>query len=149
MNLKQKMIQDILNKISIMEQNTFLMPIGFSDKTEMTNHEWSYRSYTSDKKGDNRYCTIEIYLDSELICKIIFHGNNIKIDQYFNEKQKGLKEVNYYISEIFEELHSFKNHNEGIKKLRKDLSQKKIDLLNAKNDVEFLQKRIKDFNVIK
>jgi hypothetical protein len=148
-NEKSKLKDEVLSKISIMENNTFLFPISWSEKTDMVNEEWSYKTYNSGNKGLQRYHNFEIYINDKKIVDIQFRGNSIQILQDLSEKQITLKTVSFYISTIFKEMHSFKNHNEGKRDIRKKINERLSNIERLKKEIEKLRQQLIDSDLSK
>lgn len=141
---KKQLKESIIEKIEKMEQNTFLFPHSWSDEVDMIDEDWKYKTYNSGSTGSRRYHNFEIYEEGQKIHDINFRGEQIEITQDLEKKAITLKEVEYYISAIYEEKHSFKNHNEGRRRIRKDLDQKRKDLISIKEQIEVLKKKLFD-----
>lgn len=142
---KSEIKKQILEKISIMEQNTFLFPLSWSEKIEMEDYSWSYKTYNSGSKGVSRYHNIEIYNSDIKILDINFRNSNIEIIQNLDLKAITYLDVLNYVSIIFDEKHSFKNHSEGKRKIRKSINEKKQLVKNNLKEIELLEQRLLDF----
>lgn len=145
---KSEIKKQILEKISIMEQNTFLFPLSWSEKIEMEDYPWSYRTYNSGHKGISRYHNIEIHVGNNKILDINFRNNNIEIVQNLDLKTVTYLDVLNYVSIIFDEKHSFKNHSEGKRKIRKTITEKTDLIKRTLAEVELLKQRLIDFKEI-
>lgn len=146
--IKSKLKKEILDKISIMENNTFLFPKSWSDKIDMINEDWSYRTYHSGSTGGSRYHNLEIYTEGEKFLDIGFRGNSIRIEQDLDNKQIGFEDILFYVSAIFKELHSFKNHNEGKRVIRKKISEKMEAKKRIIKEIVDLKQQIIDFKLL-
>lgn len=137
----------IFDMIGKMETNTFLFPKSWSDKIQMTDYEWSYKTYNAEKIGKDRYHNFEIYNGSTKILDINFRGYEIEVEQNIFKKQITYKDVLFYIEAIFNELHSFKNNSEGIKKIRKDIQYIKESIMQKQKELKDLEKRLLDSKI--
>jgi len=142
---KSEIKKQILEKISIMEQNTFLFPLSWSEKTDMEDYSWSYKTYNSGSKGVSRYHNIEIHNGNDKILDINFRNSNIEIIQNLDLKTVTYLDVLKYVSIIFDEKHSFKNHSEGKRKIRNSINEKKQLVKNTLKEIELLEQRLLDF----
>ncbi len=146
--IKSKLKQEILDKISIMENNTFLFPKSWSDKIDMIDEEWSYKTYNNGEVGDNRYHNLEIHVEDDTILNVGFRGNRIQVIQDLDKKQTSIKDVLFYVTKIYEELHSFKNHDEGKRDIRKKITQAKQRKKQADEDIKELKQQLIDLKTL-
>jgi len=138
MSNTKKQLEEINVLISKMEQNHFLLPDSWSDTIEMTNHEWSYRTYVAAPRNlrVDRYINIEIYVGTKKIHDINFRGNDIIIEKKLGGKSLSVTKVLFYVGEIFKEKHSFENHYQGKRKIRKEISRLNEDLRSIKKQIQ-------------
>lgn len=142
---KKEFKKQIIEKISKMESNTFLFPKSWANMIDMIDYNWSYKTYNSGSVGINRYHNIEIHKEGIKIIDINFRSNDmITVVQDLAERQITLKDINYYITAIYDELHSFKNHNEGKRKIRKEISQKLVDIKTNQDELKVLRQQLID-----
>ena len=139
---KQAAAERVRNLIAQMEQNTFLFPKGWSDTIQMTHFEWAYRAYHAGHVGDARYHNVEIFLLGKKIMEIAFRGNKIEVQQDLSQKAVTIDEVEYYITEIYNEMHTFKNHASGVREIRKKLVDKLQSIKQLNNEVQDLKQQI-------
>jgi len=111
----------------------------------MEDYVWSYKTYNSGSKGVSRYHNIEIYNSSSKVLDINFRNSNIEIIQNLDLKPVTYLDVLNYVSIIFDEKHSFKNHNEGKRKIRSSINEKKRFIQNTLKEIELLEQRLIDF----
>ena len=145
---KSEIKSQILQKIEIMEQNTYLFQKSWSNNIEMIDFDWNYRTYNSGTIGVNRYHNIEIFTLNKKILEMLFRGNSIHIIQDLDAKPINLKDVLFYVEAIFEEKHSFKNHNEGKRKIRETITMKMAGIESAKNEIIALKQQLIDINTL-
>ena len=141
--------KQILEKITIMEQNTFLFPKSWSETIDIIDEEWSYRTYNSGGFGNSRYHKVEIYLINKKILDINFRGTEIEVIQNLDVKPITYSDILKYITYIFNEKHSFKNHNEGKRKIRESIKRKIQDIETAKKLIIELKQQLADIDKLK
>jgi len=146
--MKKQIKTAILEKISTMEQNTFLFPKYWSNTIEMTNEDWSYRTYNSGSNGVNRHHNIEIFILNKKVLEINFRGNSIEVIQDLDKKPITLKNVLDYVTSIYEELHSFKNHKEGKRKIRTEINQANLSIKQLEEKIRDLKLQLIDIDKI-
>lgn len=144
MKSKKEQIKSIFEKIEKMETNTFLFPESWSDKIDMIDYDWSYRTYNSGNVGKNRYHNIEIYNEDEIILTIDFRREKVEVVQDLSKPTTTAKEVHFYIEAIYNELHSFKNHTEGKRDIRNKINAKIREIKKSNEDLVKLRKQLKD-----
>lgn len=147
MNKNLKIKNEILEKISKMENNTFLFPLSWSDKVQMKDHDWSYKLYNSGSKGTNRYHNIEIYSKNEKLIEINFRGNKIQTIQDLSEKIIRINDVYFYVSAIYDEMHSFENHDEGKRKIRVEIEEAYSNIKKIEDSIIVLKRRLIDSKI--
>ena len=143
-NTNKDLKQEILKMISDMENNTFLFPHSYSETIDMIDLEYSYRTYNNGARGESRYHNVEIYVEGSKILEINFSGNTISYKHDIDKKPLKLKEIHSYILDIYNEKHSFKNHNEGRRNIRKKIKEKRLIIKTAKQEIEYLNKQLLD-----
>ena len=142
---KKQLKAEIIQMIEAIEQNTFLFPLSWSDKIQMTNYDWEYKTYNSGSVGVNRYHNIEIHEREETVLIIDFRRENtIEVTQDLAKNNITLRQVHFYISAIYEELHTFKNHNEGARKIRKNITKKLAQIRTEKKELAVLRQQLTD-----
>jgi len=134
----------ILEKISVMEQNTFLFPKSWSNTIEMINEDWSYRTYNAERYGSDRYHNIEIFILNKKVLDINFRGNSIEVVQDLDKSPVTLKNILEYVTKIYEELHSFKNHKEGKRKIRTEINQAQLSIKKLEEEIKSLKIQLTD-----
>lgn len=145
---KSEVKKQILEKIAIMEQNTFLFPPSWSNTIDMIDEDWSYKTYNSGSKGVSRYHNIEIHVANKKILDMNFRGNSIEVVQNLDNKAVSFNDVLKYVTTIFDEKHSFKNHSEGKRKIRESINQKTQKIEQMKNDIALLKNQLIDLDKI-
>jgi hypothetical protein len=145
---KSEVKNQILEKIAIMEQNTFLFPPSWSDTIDMIDEDWSYKTYNSGSKGISRYHNIEIHYFNKKILDINFRGNSIQVIQDLDNKTVSFNDVLKYVTSIFDEKHSFKNHNEGKRKIRESINKNTQQIEQLKKDIALLKTQLIDLDKI-
>lgn len=140
---------EILDKISKMELNTYLFPVGYTQAVNMTNYEWSYRTYNNGSTGAGRYHTIEIVEEGKTILRLLIGNDIVNYIYYIGEKNLKPEEVLFYVNEIFKEKHSFQDSNEGLKNLRGELNALFNQKESINNDIELKRKQIEDLIKLK
>lgn len=143
---KQEIKKQIFEKIEIMEQNSFLFPKSWSEQIDMIDFDWSYKTYNAGYLGKSRYHTIEIYSLSSKEFEILIRGNEIQVIQNLDKKQISYNDIYYYITAIFNEKHSFKNHSEGKRKIRENIKNKLSNISSLKTEITTLRKQLSDLN---
>lgn len=141
---KKEIKNEILDKVSKMELNSYLFPVGHTQTINMTNYEWSYRTYNNGSTGERRYHIIEIVKEQKTTLKLIIHGDTITYEQPIGEKILRPKDILFYVNEIYEEKHSFRDDNGGVKKLRKELNSLFKQKRSVDKDIELKRKQIED-----
>ncbi len=147
--MKNKIKLEILEKISIMEQNTFLLPVSWSEMTDMIEGDWSYKTYNSGNKGMYRYHNLEIWQTNKKIIDINFRGTEIEVVRNLDFKPINYKDVLFYVTSIFNEKHSFKNHSEGKRKIRENINKKLLLIETTKKEISVLKQQLTDINELK
>lgn len=141
---KKQYKKQIIEKIEVMEQNTFLFPKSWSDLVQMANHDWQYKTYNSGQTGASRYHNIEIHQAGVKILDINFRNERIEIIQDLAEKQRTISEVSFYVSAIFAELHTFNSNDESKRQIRKAIAKKLEDIKDAKKQLAELEQKLID-----
>ena len=121
----KKKIESILDFIRKMEQNTFLLNDGFSDTTPLLSAEYEYRTYVGGRGDNARYIQIELSRLGIKEIEIKIRGKDILIEKKI-DKTFSINDCYNIIELIFNEVHSFKNHDEGIRKIKNDIIKKRI-----------------------
>lgn len=143
---KSEVKKQILEKIAIMEQNTFLFPLSWTKTIDMIDEDWSYKTYNSGSKGTERYHNIEIHMFQTKALDINFRGDSIHVVQDLDSRAVTLNDVLKYVTAIFEEKHSFKNHNEGKRKIRETINRKTDEIEQLRKDIVLLKTQLNDLN---
>lgn len=142
MNRKQ-IIAQLIERISVMEHNDYLLPQTWSDIIDMTFHDWSYKTYKGDGRGKDRYINIHIVKAGADVLVIEFRSNDsIYLIQPESTKMYKISDALDFINAIYEEKHSFENHNEGARKLRKDIREKQQRVKDYLKEIEGLKKQL-------
>lgn len=142
---KKEIKEDILRMITQMECNTFLLPDSWSENIQMQHKDYMYRTYVG-TRGNSRYINLEKYIGNEKQLSILFRGNKIELSDGDIFKPINIKEIYNFIKEVYDELHSFKNHNEGARRIRKEISSRLQTISNAQNDIKKLKQQLEDLN---
>jgi hypothetical protein len=138
-------IKKSLDLLSKMEQNTFLLPDGFTEVVDMMFEEWSYKTYVG-KRGAGRYIIFYIYKDdpNKEIYEIVFRGEEIQIKQSILEKSLTANKIYQFVEAIYKEKHSFEMFDDSLKTLRKDLRSKKQKKEAIEKEIQKLNQKIID-----
>lgn len=142
--MKTKQIkEEIIKMIKSMENNTFLLPESWSDLVQMSSQDYSYRTYVG-SRGNGRYINIEKYIDGGKVLSVEIRGNDIYISDH--NLFKNIKPIYVYefIKEVYKEKHSFENHNEGQRKVRKKIADLNKQISQNKKDITKLEQELLD-----
>jgi len=143
--MKKELKKEILKFIENMEGNTFLLPESWSEEIQMETEDFAYKTYVGGR-GNGRYINIQITNGVE----ITFRKNDIFVnnEDVFSKRITPQK-VYDIVSAIYKEKHSFKNHSEGERKIRKEITKNKKTIKRIKKETDDLTKRLNDKKLIK
>jgi hypothetical protein len=147
MKNQKELLQETLSMIDKMSQNTYLLPNGWSDKIEMSNFDWCYKTYVSESTRSKigRYINIDIYNENnDKTNEFLIRSEKIEVSHVLGQKPIDIKTVNFYISEIFKEKHSFENHVEGVKPLKVKIKRANEQIKSYQKDIEDYKNQIED-----
>jgi hypothetical protein len=128
-------LNELVNK---MAENSFLMPDGFSDVIDLQANDYSYKTYVGNRSLRDRYIGIYIVLGGEEITEVFFSSDGriiVKKEVSVNLSMNKFLEL---VELIYNEKHSFVNHNEGARKLRKSIRE-------ATQRIKSIEKEIKSY----
>jgi hypothetical protein len=128
-------LNELVNK---MAENSFLMPDGFSDVIDLQANDYSYKTYVGNRRLHDRYIGIYIMLDGKEITEVFFSSDGriiVKKEVSVNLSMNKFLEL---VELIYNEKHSFANHNEGARKLRKSIRE-------ATQKIKSIEKEIKSY----
>ena len=135
--------QKIIDLISKMEQNTFLLPDSWMpEQVCMATKDMSYRSYVGNR-GSDRYMQFDIK-DGENSVTININNSDIRIDQSIFKKNISAGQVLGYFEDIYKEQHSFVENAEGIKKLRNEIRENRKSIKRLQEENKKLEQQIAD-----
>lgn len=141
----KKEIKESLDLVSKMEQNTFLLPDGFSEVIDMMFEEWSYKTYVG-TRGLGRYVIFYIYKDdpNKCIYEMIFQDKDIEIKQSISEIKLTANKIYQFVEAIYKEKHSFEMFDDSLKSLRKKLRSKKEQKIEIEKEIQKINQEILD-----
>ena len=135
--MSEKKVKDRLNNlVNKMAQNSFLMPDAFSDVIDLQANDYSYKTYVGNRCLSSRYVIIYITLEGEDIIEVVFSRNEDIIIKKSIDVVFSLAKFLKLIELIYEEKHSFSNHNEGSRKLRKSIREAKEKIKNIEKEIQ-------------
>ncbi len=143
-------MEDILNKIKTMEQNTYLLPDGFSNEIQIMEKQETYKTYVGNR-GDNRYITITYTFENQEKLEIKVRNNKIVIDDYnpFERIENLEEKIIYIVNSIYKEKHSFIENAEGIKSLRRKITELKRTNKYNEQEIDKIRNQIEDYLKLK
>lgn len=137
--MSEKKVKDRLNNlVNKMAQNSFLMPDSFSDVIDLQANEYSYKTYVGTRELSGRYIIIYITLEGEDIIEVVFSRDEEIIVKKSIDVVFSLRKFLELFELIYEEKHSFSNHDEGARKLRKSIRE-------AKGRIKTIEKEIQSY----
>lgn len=143
----KKKIESILDFIRKMEQNTFLLKDSWSETVPLLKSEYEYRTYVSIRGDKGRYIDIELYKLGVKFLDIKFRENDILLNKPVHVNFS-INDVYDIVEMIFEEVHSFRNHDEGLRKLKQDIINKKKRIKDDQSELSKLEQRLKDAIIV-
>ncbi len=143
---KKQYLEEIDRMIKVMYQNHFLLPNSWSDTINLDEHDWSYRTYCS--RDNSMYITLEIFEDAKKVYDIKFRSNEIELNCPLGKVLKE-SDVYNYLKVIYDEKHSFSEHNEGIKSLRAKITQERTNIRNSNTKIEEYKNQIEGLKQLK
>lgn len=135
--------QRIIELVSKMEQNTFLLPDGWmSEPVYMATKDMNYKTYVG-TRGSSRYMNFVIKEGKNSI-DINIRGIDVTVSQSIFKKNISAKQVLGYIEDIYKEQHSFIENAEGIKKLRAEVRQNRESIKRLQEENKKLEQQVAD-----
>lgn len=145
---KQELKDDIIRMVSLMEQNTFLLPDGWSDNIQMASCNAMYRTYVQ-KRGVNRYMALE-YDDEKSKVRLTISRDSVgTTETNLLSKRTTVKEAHRIVSAIYNEMHSFKDGAEGKASIRKEIREKRKKISDLKAEIVALEQRLVDAELLR
>ena len=145
MNNKQY-LEEIDKMIKVMYQNHFLLPNSWSDTINLDEHDWSYRTYCD--RSSRIYINLEIYEDAKKVYDVKFRSHEIELNCPLGKVLKE-SDVYNYVKIIYDEKHSFSEHDTGIKSLSAKITQEKRAIKNSTEKIENYKKEIEGLKQLK
>ena len=145
--MSEKKVKDRLNNlVNKMAQNSFLMPDAFSDVIDLQANDYSYKTYVGKRDLTSRYIIVYITLEGEDIIEVIFRNKEDIIIKKSIDVVFSLAKVLKLIELIYEEKHSFSNHNEGARKLRKSIREAKERIKTIEKEIQSYKDQLEGLN---
>lgn len=139
---KEDYIKEVMRMVKVMNGNHFLLPRTWSETIDIDLKDWSYRTYCADtSSSESLYIHIEIHKDEKQVVNFHFNKSDIIISTSV-ENNITAKDMYDYISTIYNEKHSFSEHNEGLKALRKKIRKQKSIIKSAEKEIDMLEKEV-------
>ncbi len=132
---KEELLKEIERMVTAMNANTFLLPNGWSDRIDMDLQDWSYVTYCS--RSTSLYINIDIYKEEEKIFEFHFNFGKINVTSLLGVSVTP-KKMYDYIKLIYDEKHSFSEHDEGLKSLREKLRDERNKIKSANKQIKEL-----------
>lgn len=139
----KKKIEGILDFIRKMEQNTFLLKDNYSDTIPLLSCDYEYRTYVGNRGDKDRFINIDLFQLGVEKLKIQFRKNEIRLDKPVDYKFS-IDDAYKIVELIFEEVHSFKNHDEGVRKLKQSIINKQKRIKQEQEELSKMQIQLKD-----
>lgn len=139
----KKKIESILEFIRKMESNTFLLKDSWSDPIPMITTDYEYKTYVGHRGDKERYINIILLQLGVQKINIEFRKNTIHISKPIDFKFS-IDDLFNIIESIFNEVHSFKNHNEGLRSVRAKIIDCKKSIESKEKELDRLQQELKD-----
>ena len=140
----KKKIEAILEIIRKMESNTFLLKDSWSDNVELINSDYIYKTYVGRRGDTDRYIVFEIRDKKENIVKVSFFKNNVSLEKPL-ELKFSIDDVIKVLEEIFNEMHSFKNHSEGLRKVKQKITEARNRIKSSEAEIKKLNAELEDY----
>ncbi len=139
---KKDVVQEIIGFIERMEGNTYLLPDSWSPEVQMATRDFAYKTYVGTRGSYGRYINIDI-ADG---IKIDIRKNTVSISNLdISQPYPKLEYIRDIVKAIYEEKHSFADTAEGLAQIRTEITAKKKDIKQAKEELTKLDKQLADY----
>lgn len=139
----KKKIESIVDLIRKMESNTFLLKDSWSETIPMITTDYEYRTYVGKRTDKDRYINIELFKLGIQKVEILFRKKEIHISKPIDFKFD-INDVFNIVESIFNEVHSFKNHDEGLRLVKSKIIDCKRSIKLEEERLVKLQQELSD-----
>lgn len=139
----KKKIESIVDLIRKMESNTFLLKDSWSETIPMITTDYEYRTYVGQRTDKDRYINIELFKLGIQKVEILFRKKEIHISKPIDFKFD-INDVFNIVESIFNEVHSFKNHDEGLRLVKSKIIDCKRSIKLEEERLVKLQQELSD-----
>ena len=140
--MKTKIVS-ILELIRKMESNTFLLKDSWSETIPMITTDYEYRTYVGQRNDKDRYINIQLFKLGIEKVEILFRKKEIHISKPIDFKFD-INDLFNIVESIFNEVHSFKNHNEGLRLVKSKIIDCKRSIKLEEERLVKLQQELSD-----
>ena len=139
----KKKIESIVDLIRKMESNKFLLKDSWSETIPMITTDYEYRTYVGQRTDKDRYINIELFKLGIQKVEILFRKKEIHISKPIDFKFD-INDVFNIVESIFNEVHSFKNHDEGLRLVKSKIIDCKRSIKLEEERLVKLQQELSD-----
>lgn len=139
----KKKIESIVDLIRKMESNKFLLKDSWSETIPMMTTDYEYRTYVGQRTDKDRYINIELFKLGIQKVEILFRKKEIHISKPIDFKFD-INDVFNIVESIFNEVHSFKNHDEGLRLVKSKIIDCKRSIKLEEERLVKLQQELSD-----